>query len=305
MGRVTTIGMSNTDLVCRAPRLPAPGETVAGQSLEIFAGGKGANQAVAAARAGADVTFGGAVGDDAYGSDRIEDLLRSGVDVSAVQMFPGVSSGIAIIIVDQTGENQIVTAAGANGLVDASLILRQIVDRPPDVVLMTWEWKAETSRAILDGLDPDIQILLNVAPYDNSIRESLPDRRLILVCNRAEAEQLIGRPVSNDEGMVIAREIQSLGCRAAIVTLGGFGAAGADENGSWSVTAPTVDVVDTTGAGDAFCGAFAAWLADGSTLQEATRAGVAAGSCAVSTLGAQPSLPTSDAIASVMRTIDC
>lgn len=301
MGSILAIGMSNTDLVCRAPRLPRPGETVAGESLETYAGGKGANQAVAAALAGAHVAFGGAVGDDAYGADRIADLEAAGVDASLVQTIRESASGIAIIIVDGRGENQIVTAAGANDSVNGTELLRQLEGIEYDVALLTWELSVETSRVIFRGLRPNLPVVVNIAPFDASIHELFPDERLIVICNEVEASQLLEREVSVDERVEAAKAIQSLGCRAAILTLGSSGAIGADIDHVWEVHAPVVSVVDTTGAGDAFCGAFAAWLAEGATLEDATCAGVAAGACAVGRSGAQPSLPVREEILQVLK----
>lgn len=301
MGSIVAVGMSNTDLVCHAPHLPGPGETVAGSSLEVFAGGKGANQAVAASRAGAKVAFCGAAGDDAYGPARIQDLQAAGVDTSGVQTIVGIASGVAIIIVDENGENQIVTASGANRMVDSRKVLDAISDRSPDVVIMTWELESDTSRTIIRGLNSGTRIVLNLAPYGDSIRTLFPDPRLIVICNTVEALWLLGDAYAVDEAMRAAREIQSLGCHAAVVTLGARGAAGADAEHTWFVNAPAVHAVDTTGAGDAFCGAFAVWLADGSTLEDATRAGVAAGACAVMVAGAQPSMPVRAMIESTMR----
>ncbi|CAN5504943.1 ribokinase [soil metagenome] len=293
--------MSNTDLVCRTARLPRPGETIAGDSLETYAGGKGANQAVAAARASASVTFGGAVGDDTYGEQRLADLKTAGVDVSLVQTIPEIASGIAIIIVDARGQNQIVTAAGANDRVDSIELLRRLESVEYDVALMTWELNLENTRAIVRGLHPSRPVVLNAAPFDSSIHELFPDERVIVICNDVEAAGLLGREISVTEGLEAAREIQELGCRAAVVTLGESGAAGADSEHGWTVPGLAVSVVDATGAGDAFCGAFAAWVADGSNLEEATRAGVAAGSCSVGRPGAQPSLPTRDEILLLMQ----
>lgn len=301
MGRILAIGMSNTDLVCRAPRLPQPGETVAGRSFDTFAGGKGANQAVAAARAGAEVVFAGAVGDDAYGVDRLRNLEEAGVDVTSVQVIPGTPSGIAVIIVDDRGENQIVTAAGANERFDPLLLLQTIDGQPFDLALVTWELDPETSMSIVAGLASSTPLVVNLAPFDETIRDILPDERLIMICNRVEAGQLLGRSLFDEDMQCVAREIQALGCRAAIITLGSSGAAGADPHQAWFVRAPEVNVVDTTGAGDAFCGAFAAWLADGATFEEATRAGVAAGARSVSSAGAQASLPDRAQILSLLN----
>lgn len=301
MGTIVAIGMSNTDLVCRTPRLPRAGETVAGEPLEIFAGGKGANQAVAAARAGASVTFGGAVGDDDHGTGRLAGLTAAGVDVSLVQTIPGAASGVAIIVVDQRGENQIVTAAGANELVSAAELVARLAGFEYDVALLTWELSIQTSGAILKGLRHDRPIVFSVAPFDASVRDVFPDERLIVVCNEGEAAELLGRDLSRTSAVDATREIHALGCRAAIITLGAAGVAGADGDQSWTIPAPDVTVVDTTGAGDAFCGALAAWLADGSSLPDATRAGVAAGAYSVGRAGAQSSLPARAEIVQLMN----
>jgi ribokinase len=222
--------------------------------LETYAGGKGANQAVAAARASASVTFGGAVGDDTYGEQRLADLKTAGVDVSLVQTIPEIASGIAIIIVDARGQNQIVTAAGANDRVDSIELLRRLESVEYDVALMTWELNLETTRAIVRGLHPSRPVVLNAAPFDSSIHELFPDERVIVICNEVEAAELLGREISVTEGLEAAREIQELGCRAAVVTLGESGAAGADSDHGWTVPGLAVSVVDTTGAGDAFRG---------------------------------------------------
>lgn len=292
--------MSNTDLVCRATRLPRPGETVAGGAFATFAGGKGANQAVAAARAGAYVGFGGAVGDDDYGARRIADLRSAGIDVSLAQTKTGVPSGVAMIVVDEHGENQIVTAAGANDEVDGNELSRRLDNDPYDVALLTWELPAHTSRVILDGLHPDKPIVLNIAPFSPSARDLFPDERLVIVCNAGEAAALLGRDVAGCQAHLAAQEIQALGCKAAIVTVGSAGMVGAEGSGGWAIAAPEVITVDSTGAGDAFCGALAAWLADGSNLRDAAVAGVAAGACSVTRAGAQSSLPDRDEILTMM-----
>jgi ribokinase len=291
LNRVVAIGMSNTDLVCRSSRLPVAGETVAGSDFSTFAGGKGANQALAAARAGSHVSFYGATGDDSYGDARRADLSEEGIDIGAVQIVEGSVSGVALIVVDDRGENQIVTVAGANGRVDAQDAILSLEMLGYDLVLMTWELTPETSLMIYRGLPDDVPVVVNVAPFDASIHDVFPDRRLIVICNEVEASQMLGREVPVDEAIEAARDIQQRGCRAAIITLGAAGAVGVTHDAEWHVPAPQVDVVDTTGAGDTFCGVFAAWLAAGESIEAAITAGVYAGSLATTVHGAQPSIP--------------
>jgi ribokinase len=296
MARILAMGMSNTDLVCRTPRLPSAGETIAGSSFDTFAGGKGANQAVAAARSGATVMFAGAVGDDEYGRERRLDLETAGIDTSALQTISGVRSGIAIIIVDDSGENQIVTVAGANGAVEEDRLLQNVADLDYDLLLMTWELAPGLNTKLIEALPATLPIVLNTAPFDASVASVLEDTRVIVIANEVEASQLLGSTVRVDDAMDAARSIQRLGCRAAVITLGKHGAVCADAEGCWSVPAPVVSVVDTTGSGDAFCGAFSAWLAAGAVLEDAVLAGVHAGSLAATRPGAQPSLPLKEDI---------
>lgn len=302
MSRVVAIGMSNTDLVCTTPKLPRAGETVAGGSFETYAGGKGANQAVAAARAGAEVAFIGAVGDDDYGSQRLADLEREGIDVSAVQQLIGVNSGIALIVVDEQGENQIVTVAGASEQVDAEAASTALATMDIDLVMMTWELEPETCIALIDAVPADVPIVLNTAPFHERVRGVLPDDRVILTANEIESGQLLGRDIDVDNALEAAREMLDLGCRGVVITLGASGAVGVDHVGQVTVSPPDVQVVDTTGAGDTFCGVFAAWLAGGSSFQEAIIAGVHAGSLATTRRGAQPSIPDRNAIERSMQT---
>lgn len=301
MGRIIAIGMSNTDFVCRTPKLPVAGETVAGTSFETFAGGKGANQAVAASRCGAHVWFGGAVGGDEHGHARRRELVEAGVDVEFVQELPGVASGIALIVVDVSGNNQIVTVAGANDAVNADVLTHRMAAIEYDLVLLTWELHVSANRRILEGVKPGVPIVLTTAPYDPSVNDIFPNDRVIVVSNRIEASQMLGREISDDNAASAAGEIQRLGCRAAVITLGAQGAAWSDATASGHVPAAVVEVLDTTGAGDAFSGAFAAWLVDGATIREAVEAGVQAGSVAVTRAGAQPSLPTRDEVVAAMR----
>ncbi len=300
MSGVLVIGSSNTDLVCRVTRIPAPGETIAGRSFAIFAGGKGANQAVAAARAGAQVTFVGARGDDEFGAARANDLLTEGIDASRMRVVSTESSGVALIVVDDRGENQIVYIPGANGDIgidDASAAIRDVECR---VLSLTLEVPFETvAFAVRHNLDRSI-VALNAAPYDERVGELLSDVD-VLICNEVEASAMLGRPVTAESAMTDVASIVGRGPGSVVLTLGALGAVAADSSGAWLTSAPIVEPVDTTGAGDAFCGALSAWLATGSSLPDAVRAGVAAGSLAVTREGAQPSLPDQSKIVEMLR----
>ncbi len=296
VAHIVAIGMSNTDLVCSTPKLPRAGETVAGTSFDTYAGGKGANQAVAAARSGAAVAFIGAVGDDAYGTDRLVDLQREGIDTNGVQQLAGVNSGIALIVVSDAGENQIVTVAGANAKVDPASATSALGSKAFDLVMLTWELEPSTSMSLLGSISDEIPIVLNTAPFHDSVRDVFPDDRVILIANEVEAGQLLGRDVDGDSALDAAQEILELGCRAVVITLGAAGAVGVDNQGPVTVRPPEVTVVDTTGAGDTFCGVFATLFAEGASFEDAITAGVHAGSLATTQRGAQPSIPSREAI---------
>jgi ribokinase len=295
MGRVLVIGGSNTDLVCRSPRLPVAGETLNGTSFAVFAGGKGANQAVAASRAGAAVTFAGAVGDDDFGRQRRDDLVRDGIDVTCVDVIETESSGVALIVVDDEGENQIVVIAGANGRIGIETVDRAADAGAWDALLLVLEVPFETVRHAVSRFAGQTQIVLNAAPYDPRAVELLPHTD-VLICNETEASGLLGYPVTVESALDDARSLRALGCTCAIITLGAYGAFVATVDDAWVTSAPPVEVVDTTGAGDAFCGSLTAWLACGASLRDAVSAGVVAGSIAVTRNGAQPSLPSWDDI---------
>lgn len=263
MSRVVVLGSLNVDLVTRVERHPAPGETVLGEGLRRLAGGKGANQALAAARAGAAVTMVGAVGDDEGGRAYAARLAAAGVDTAALAVADE-PTGTALIVVDAEGENSIVVVAGANATVTADAVPAL---GPGDVLLVQLEVPLGTvADACRRARDQGARVVLNTAPYAD-----LPDDVLALadpvVANEHEAARLSSTPGS------------------LLVTLGADGA----RWGDLALPAePVDDVVDTTGAGDAFCGALAAALADGADDATALRAALAAGARAVRHDGAQP-----------------
>jgi len=300
MAGVLVIGSSNTDLVCRAMRIPTPGETITGRSFATFAGGKGANQAVAARRAGADVTFVGARGNDDFGAARLDDLLTEGIDANRMRVVKGASSGVALIVVDDHGENQIVYVPGANADISAGDADAAISEVDHRVLSLTFEVPFETvAHAVRTKREASI-VVLNAAPYDERVSELL-DFIDVLICNEVEATALLGRSVTSDSALADATAIAKRGPESAVLTLGAFGAVAADVSGAWHIPTPIVEPIDTTGAGDAFCGALSAWLAAGEPLREAVTAGVVAGSLAVTREGAQASLPTRSEIVAAIH----
>jgi ribokinase len=271
-GRVLVLGSLNVDLVTRVERHPRPGETVRGTGLARLAGGKGANQAVAAATAGADVTMVGCVGDDAGGAAYVQRLADRGIDVRQVRVVAGVPTGHALVTVAEGGENSIVVVPGANDLLDE----REVTAVDPlgtgDVLLVQLEVpRPVVCTAVRRAAGRGARVVLNIAPY-----AALPP----------DVVALADPVVANEHEMAALAE-SGAQARSVLVT---FGANGASWDG---VTAPAHllaadDVVDTTGAGDAFCGALAAALARGSGREEALDAALAAGAAAVRREGAQP-----------------
>lgn len=271
MGRVVVVGSLNVDLVTRVERHPKPGETVVGSGLERLAGGKGANQAVAASVAGAAVVMVGCVGSDDAGSAYVTRLSALGIDVSGIRARPDCVTGHALITVDEAGENSVVVVAGANAAVtvDDLAVLESV--GPGDVVLLQLEIPllvvaAATRRASTRGA----RVVLNLAPY-----AALPPDVVAL------ADPLV---VNEHEALMLA---DSEAMPASLVVT--FGAAGAAWDGD-QLTGPVVEeseVLDTTGAGDAFCGALSAALVGGAGRREALQTALAAGADGVKHVGAQ------------------
>ncbi len=271
MGRVVVVGPLNIDLVTRVERHPKPGETVLGSGLERLAGGKGANQAVAAAAAGAAVVMVGRVGSDEAGSAYVTRLLALGIDVAAIRVQPDCPTGHALITVDEAGENSIVVVAGANAAlaVDDLEVLESV--GPGDVVLLQLEVPLEVVTAAVRRTSArGARVILNLSPY-----AALPPDVVAL------ADPLV---VNEHEALLLA---DSEALPASLVVT--FGAAGAAWDGD-QLTGPVVDafeVLDTTGAGDAFCGALSAALVAGVGRREALQAALTAGADAVKHFGAQ------------------
>lgn len=296
--RILVIGSLNMDLVVRAPRHPQVGETIIGSEFSTFPGGKGANQAVAAARLGAPVTMIGKVGADAFGAELLQTAVRDGLDVQWIGRDPGAATGVALITVSESGQNTIVVASGANARLtpadldaakaafgEAAVVLLQL-ESPLDVV----QHAVELARA------QGVPVILNPAPA-----QPLPDELLrmvdTLMPNQTELLQISGQPDLESAVQVLL----DLGVRQLIVTLGEEGALLAAGQTREKLPAFKVTAVDTVAAGDAFVGAYATARAEGKNTSEAARFASAAAAISVTRVGAQPSLPTREEVEQFLK----
>jgi len=274
------LGSINMDLVVKVASLPRAGDTVLGDRLLTIPGGKGANQAVAAARLGADVRMIGRVGNDAFGAELVAGLREDGIDTTGVAVDEGDASGVALIVVDRGGENQITVAPGANGKVGDEEIAR-LRDglESGDVVVMQLEIPIPAVQAAIGAAhEAGARVILNAAPSGAMAGRQVPSVDLLIV-NEGEAEQL--------GGVALVNAVEAL-----VVTLGAAGSVLYEKNKATPIQPQKVDAVDATAAGDAFVGAVAFALARGASLVEAVRLGGAAGAAAATKVGARPSLPT-------------
>jgi len=288
---VCVLGSLNIDLVVRAPRLPRAGETLLGGPFGAHPGGKGANQAVAAARMGASVALIGCVGDDAHGAELGEVLEREYIDTTHLTRRANTASGVALITVAAAGENTIVVASGANATLTSSDVERAAgAIRSSRMLVMQLESPLDcVVRAADIAREARVTVLLNAAPARELPRELLAALD-VLVVNEGEARALL-REQSGASPERTARALVDLGARAAVVTLGARGAIAAGAHGVVQQDAFVVEAIDTTAAGDAFVGALAASLARGDALELALRIGCAAGALAATAHGAIASLP--------------
>lgn len=286
MPSVFVVGSVNVDLVVRTERLPRPGETVTGGAFSRFGGGKGANQAVAGARSGADVRFFGAVGDDDLGAEAVALLADEGVDVSAVQRIPNASTGVALIVIDARGENQIAVAPGANSLLGASHVSQAWADgAEPGVLLANFEIADDAILAAATAAHrAGRPVVLNPAPA-RELHPSLAALGPILVPNAGEAMALTGA----SDPSVAAERIAETTSAPVIVTLGRNGVLVREGSAMEHRPSHDVDVIDTTGAGDAFCGVLAAGIAQGMALDAAVDRAQVAAALSVGAAGARTS----------------
>ena len=300
--RVVVVGSLNMDFVTAVQQHPKPGETVLGSDVQRFPGGKGANQAAAAAKLGADVAMLGCVGEDAIAQELRASLRSFGADISGVQQI-ATASGMAFITVDAQGENMIVVSSGANRqfsperfdpatLEAAAVVLMQL-----EIPLATVAHVAALAR------ERGLQVMLNPAPAQR-LEPSLLACLHYLIVNEGEAALLSGQAVQDvSSALSAAQQLRSQGVACVIVTLGGQGLVYSSPDGQGHIPACQVQVVDTTAAGDSFCGALAQQLAAGETLLAALRFANAAAALSTTRLGAQPSLPAYDEVTALLETL--
>jgi len=303
---IVVIGSSNTDMIVRVPRIPRPGETMLGGRFSTAAGGKGANQAVAAARAGGRVSLIARVGRDAFGEQAMAGLEREGIAVEGVLSDPHEPSGVALIFVEESGENSIAVASGANArLSPLDLEGSEEGIRAASILLLQLETPLETVEAAARIADEaQVTVILNPAPARPLSRQLLRYVS-ILTPNRIEAEQLTGIAVTDsDSAEEAARHLLGRGVGSVVVTLGSQGAVWVSQQGREIVGGHAVEAIDATGAGDVFNGSLAAALAQPRTAPEALAFANAAAALSVTRRGAQPSAPTRDAIERLLEAAD-
>ena len=298
MAKVLVVGSINMDLVVRVPHSPRPGETVLGGDFETFPGGKGANQAVAAARMGGEVTMVGRVGSDNFGDTLIQGLVEDNIRTTYVIKDTDTPTGIAMIAVAANGENLIVVASGANYKVsEADVTNARDIMRDTDLLLLQLECPMEAVTAAIDLAKAyDIPVVLNPAPAQ-PLSQSLLANVDILTPNETELMMLAGEDTVDKA----VEKVLSWGTKNLVVTLGANGARVITEGVDRHIPAHEITAVDTTAAGDAFNGALAVAYAEGKTLLDAVEYGMAAGALAATRRGAQPSLPTRDAVENLIK----
>jgi len=301
--RIVVIGSINMDLVVRTRAMPLPGQTVSGYNFATFPGGKGANQAVAALRSGAEVGMIARTGNDDFGQRLVLGLKTYGVNTTPIMITEAVPTGIAMILVDENGENSICVAGGANLHVRPEDIDENMPwIRQASAVVMQMEIPPETVVYALQAAKRHgVPVILNPAPIPENINPSIYEAD-ILICNQIELAALTQEPVTDiHSAKLAASALVARGTSIVVVTMGRRGAIALHKEEFLHIPAFNTSVIDTTGAGDAFCGAFATAWSQTADLRNALRFATAAGSLACSRFGAQPSMPHRDAIETLLK----
>lgn len=295
MAKIVVVGSVNMDLIARTSRLPTAGETILGKAFLTEPGGKGANQAVAAARLGGEVSILGRVGTDDYGKHMRASLEAEGCNVSGLRAVEG-PSGVAVILVTDSGQNTIVVIPGANDLylpTDLDMDARHFADA--QIAMLQLETPMETVLAAAQTAKRQgATVILDPAPAPRALPSDFYSYVDILTPNETEAAQLVHRTpgaFSPDEARHVARELQDLGVRVVIIKLGARGCLLAEGSDVTLIPSPQVPAVDTTGAGDVFNGALSVACSEGASLVEACKAAVKAAALSVTRLGAQRGMP--------------
>ena len=298
MNKVTVVGSFMYDLVATAPRRPKTGETLIGDSFGMFLGGKGSNQAIAASRTGASVTMVGRLGNDLFGDQFLEKLSEEGINTDFVVQDTKNGTGVGMPLIDSSGQNSIVIIPQANmALTVKNIDKAESVIADSDVLVLQCEVPMEANKRAAEIANKnDTLVILNPAPACE-IPDAILSLTDLLTPNESETEILTGMPThSNEQAIEAAHNLLSKGIETVILTLGSRGSFLLTEKMDKLIPAYSVNVIDTTAAGDAYCGALAASLAQGAHIEEAVKIANAAGALAVTKLGAEPSLPTKKAI---------
>ncbi len=292
--KIVVIGSSNIDMLMKMDHLPARGETVTDAVFQQVFGGKGANQAVAAARSGGDVAFVNCVGDDAYAKEMVRNFKLDGINTEYVFSETGVSSGTALIMIGEDGDNYLSVAPGANYRLTPQYIdtVEELLKKA-EILVLQYEILPETLGYILQKADEhNVRVMLNFAPA-RDIDRNLLSKVSILVVNEVEAGFLAGITVDSEKKIKkAAKALLELGIETVVLTLGAEGSFVASNGGESHIPAFKVKAVDTTAAGDTYCGCLATAITEGKSMDQAVVFASAGAAISVTKMGAQPSAPT-------------
>jgi len=296
--KIVVVGSSNTDMIIKVPHVPVPGETIIGGKFSIAAGGKGANQAVAAARGGGDVTFIARIGDDMFGQQAKDGFVKDNINVDHVLSDKDAPSGVALIFVGEDGQNSIAVASGANANLSPSDVqAASDAISTSDILIMQLETPLDTvQKAASIASDNGVKVILNPAPAQ-ALSDDILRHVSILTPNESETELLTGLKVASEKDAAAAADaLMAKGIETVIVTMGPKGAFVATADSKELVSGFSVKAVDATAAGDVFNGTLAVAIAEGKPLKKAVSFANAAAALSVTKLGAQPSAPTREEI---------